>query len=110
MLSNRVQGQKAGGQAVLGGFDVETARNYFGRQLDSFVANSVTVPILEDGQRPFPAVFIRAPAVTAVLSPEVEILATVPAKPTDSERKGTAGHLLLLCGDRGVIFISSEQK
>jgi 5'-phosphate synthase pdxT subunit len=89
MMSNHVEGQKAGGQAVLGGFEISTARNYFGRQLDSFVADTLTVPALADGDRPFPAVFIRAPAVTAVHSPDVEVLASVPAKPTDAQHKGT---------------------
>jgi 5'-phosphate synthase pdxT subunit len=88
MLSEHVEGQKAGGQAVLGGLDVSTARNYFGCQLNSFVADTLTVPALEDGDtKPFPAVFIRAPAVTAVHSPNVEVLATVPAKPTDAQHK-----------------------
>lgn len=90
MLSEHVEGQKAGGQAVLGGLDVTTVRNYFGRQLDSFVADSFVVPVLEDGERrPFPAVFIRAPVVTATHSPDVEVLASVPAKPTDTGRQGT---------------------
>jgi 5'-phosphate synthase pdxT subunit len=96
MLSDHVEGQKAGGQAVLGGFEISTARNYFGRQVDSFVADTITVPALPDGDRPFPAVFIRAPAVTAVHSPDVEILASVPAKPSDTDRKGTRTRARLL--------------
>jgi hypothetical protein len=118
MMSDQVEGQKAGGQAVLGGLEVTTARNYFGRQLDSFVADSVTVPALEDGARPFPAVFIRAPVVTAIHSADVEVLASVPAKPTDPERKGTMttrprllelflrwlnATLTVACGDRRVV-------
>ena len=45
--------------------DITVERNAFGRQVDSFVADLV-VPELENGQDdPFPAVFIRAPRLTA---------------------------------------------
>ncbi|KAL6075075.1 Senecionine N-oxygenase [Balamuthia mandrillaris] len=33
LLSNHVEGQKEGGQAVLGGLEVSCSRNYFGRQV-----------------------------------------------------------------------------
>jgi 5'-phosphate synthase pdxT subunit len=52
--------------------DVTVDRNAFGRQRDSFEA-LVDVAGLDD---PFPAVFIRAPAVTET-GPDVSVLATV---------------------------------
>ena len=81
LLAEQATGQKRGGQALIGGLDVTVNRNYFGRQVDSFEAE-MDVPVL--GDRPFHAVFIRAPAITAV-PPDVETLATVAALDNDSE-------------------------
>jgi len=64
-----------GGEPMFGLLDIEVRRNAYGRQLDSFEAD-LAVPTL--GPEPFHAVFIRAPAVTAV-GPGVEVLATDPA-------------------------------
>lgn len=61
------------GQPLIAALDVKVRRNAFGRQVDSFEAD-LTVPILTEPQRPFRAVFIRAPLVTTV-GPGVEILA-----------------------------------
>jgi 5'-phosphate synthase pdxT subunit len=58
-------------QPLLGLMDVRVARNAFGRQVDSFEAD-LSVPAL--GERPFPAVFIRAPLIEQV-GPDVEVLA-----------------------------------
>ncbi len=82
LLAERATGQKLGGQALIGGLDVTVNRNYFGRQVDSFEAD-LDVPVL--GDTPFHAVFIRAPAITAVAE-DVETLATVASLPdgTDS--------------------------
>ena len=56
----------------LGLLDVTVDRNAFGRQVDSFEAD-----VAVDGlDAPFPAVFIRAPVVTAT-GPDVERLAAV---------------------------------
>ncbi len=44
----------------LGGMDITVARNVYGRQQESFVAE---FPIPELGGPPFPGVFIRAPGV-----------------------------------------------
>ena len=60
-------------QELIGGLDVTVRRNAFGRQIDSFEAD-LDIPAL--GERPFRAVFIRAPRVDAV-GAEVEILARV---------------------------------
>ena len=73
LLAENATGQKLGGQALIGGLDVTVNRNYFGRQVDSFEAN-LDVPAL--GDTPFHAVFIRAPAITAVAE-GIETLATV---------------------------------
>ncbi len=81
LLAEDATGQKLGGQALIGGLDVTVNRNYFGRQVDSFEAE-LNVPAL--GEDPFHAVFIRAPAITAV-TPGVETLATVAAAGAEDE-------------------------
>ncbi|MBL8154824.1 MAG: pyridoxal 5'-phosphate synthase glutaminase subunit PdxT [Anaerolineae bacterium] len=58
-------------QPILGLMDMQVNRNAFGRQIDSF---EVDLRISALGEKPFHAVFIRAPAVTAV-GPGVEVLA-----------------------------------
>jgi 5'-phosphate synthase pdxT subunit len=63
LLAERATGQKQGGQPLIGGLNVTVNRNYFGRQVDSFEAD-LLVPAL--GETPIHAVFIRAPAITAV--------------------------------------------
>ena len=73
LLAERAEGQKQGGQPLLGGLDVTVNRNYFGRQVDSFETD-LLVPLW--GDAPFHAIFIRAPAIMAV-GPMVEILAHV---------------------------------
>ncbi|MCG6893394.1 MAG: pyridoxal 5'-phosphate synthase glutaminase subunit PdxT [Desulfobacteraceae bacterium] len=51
------------GEPLLGLMDICVERNAFGRQTDSFTA-ALPVPALEQGvERPFPAVFIRAPII-----------------------------------------------
>jgi pyridoxal 5'-phosphate synthase pdxT subunit len=77
LLAERAEGQKQGGQPLLGGLDVTVNRNYFGRQVDSF-ETILDVPAL--GPEPIPAVFIRAPAITEV-GPEAEGLAELPGAP-----------------------------
>jgi 5'-phosphate synthase pdxT subunit len=51
--------------------DIAVTRNAFGRQVDSFEVD-LAVPVL--GEPPFPAVFIRAPAIKTVGS-HVAVLA-----------------------------------
>lgn len=58
-------------QPVLGLMDIQVNRNAFGRQVDSFEVE-LAVPAL--GDIPFPALFIRAPVITAV-EPGVTVLA-----------------------------------
>ena len=56
---------------MIGAIDIEITRNAFGRQIDSFETD---IPIPSFGERPFHAVFIRAPLITKT-GPGVEILA-----------------------------------
>ncbi len=64
-------------QPLLGLMDITVERNAFGRQVESFIVE-LTIPALADGaQRPFPAVFIRAPLIERV-GPGVDVLARLP--------------------------------
>lgn len=58
---------------TLGALDIEVVRNAYGRQVQSFEAD-LDVPAL--GQKPFHAIFIRAPVVGEV-GAGVEVLATL---------------------------------
>ena len=53
--------------------DIRVRRNAFGRQVDSFEAD-VSVPAL--GEKPFPSIFIRAPAIEE-MGPDVKPLANL---------------------------------
>ncbi|MFN2556248.1 MAG: pyridoxal 5'-phosphate synthase glutaminase subunit PdxT [Nitriliruptorales bacterium] len=64
-------------QPLLGGLDLTTRRNAFGRQIDSFEAD-LEVDGLEGG--PVRAVFIRAPWIDRV-GEDVEVLAEVEGRP-----------------------------
>jgi 5'-phosphate synthase pdxT subunit len=65
---------RAQAQPLLGLMDLTVRRNAFGTQLDSF-ETELDIPVL--GPEPVPAVFIRAPVVSAV-GPEVEVLSRLP--------------------------------
>ena len=54
--------------------DIVVKRNAFGRQIDSFEA-ALPIPVL--GDKPFPAIFIRAPFIEEAHAP-VETLARLP--------------------------------
>ena len=56
---------------------VTVQRNAYGRQLGSFTTRGDF-----DGKHDFPMTFIRAPAITGVLSPDVEELSTFEGRPT----------------------------
>jgi 5'-phosphate synthase pdxT subunit len=68
-------------QLALGALDIDVRRNGYGRQVDSFETD-LDIPALHDGgaaaapQRPFHAVFIRAPRVVRV-GPEAQVLASI---------------------------------
>jgi pyridoxal 5'-phosphate synthase pdxT subunit len=61
-------------QPLLGLMDVTVQRNAFGRQVDSFEANLNIKGV--DGNKPFHAIFIRAPLIESV-GDGVEVLARV---------------------------------
>jgi 5'-phosphate synthase pdxT subunit len=60
-------------QPILGLMDIRVNRNAFGRQIDSFETD---LPITGLGDKPFHAVFIRAPVISEA-GPEVEVLAAL---------------------------------
>ena len=73
MLSDRAEGAKEGGQALLGGMDCKVHRNFFGSQMASFEAplvlkdealrKLVLGSRAKDATASFTGVFIRAPAI-----------------------------------------------
>ncbi|HSP60541.1 MAG TPA: pyridoxal 5'-phosphate synthase glutaminase subunit PdxT [Ornithinimicrobium sp.] len=66
-------------QQTFGGIDMTVRRNAFGRQVDSFESD-LHVEGIDDPDRPFRAVFIRAPWVER-LGEAVEVLARVDGHP-----------------------------
>lgn len=99
-LANTVDGQKKGGQRLVGGMDLTVRRNFFGSQVDSFQTELDTE--IAPGRK-VPAVFIRAPAILAT-GPRVQVLASVPLDPEqDGAAPKTApvavqdGNLLGIC-------------
>lgn len=77
LLADRIEGGRSGGQALIGGLDVTVNRNHFGRQIDSF-RQEIDMTASGLGPAPYPAVFIRAPVISAC-GPETQRLATLPA-------------------------------
>jgi len=75
MLADRIEGGTRD-QQTLGGLDVVVRRNAFGRQVDSFEGDLAFVGF----DRPFHALFIRAPWVDKA-GEHVEVLATVTTGP-----------------------------
>jgi 5'-phosphate synthase pdxT subunit len=73
LLSNDVLGQKTSGQQLIGGIDMTSTRNHYGRQDCSFECK-LDVPAL--GKSPIEATFIRAPGVARV-GEKVQVLAQV---------------------------------
>jgi 5'-phosphate synthase pdxT subunit len=66
-------------QPLLNIMDITVERNAFGRQVDSFEVDLV-VPALVDPDRPYHAIFIRAPLIESV-GDNVEILARLENSP-----------------------------
>lgn len=76
LAKNCTAGQKEGGQALIGGLDVEVHRNFFGSQIHSFEASLKCPDALPDApgfDRTFRAVFIRAPGIVSH-GEQVEVL------------------------------------
>ena len=78
MLADRIADARPD-QETLGGLDITVRRNAFGRQVDSFETD-LHVEGLDDADRPFRAVFIRAPWVER-LGDDVEVLARADGHP-----------------------------
>jgi len=72
MLAKDVQGQKLGGQGLIGSMDISVHRNYFGRQRSSFEIDlDINFPDLTcSSGGAFPGIFIRAPAILSVVKNE----------------------------------------
>ncbi|WP_137289422.1 pyridoxal 5'-phosphate synthase glutaminase subunit PdxT [Natronorubrum halophilum] len=95
----------------LGLVDVAVERNAFGRQKDSFEA-----PLSVDGladDEPYPAVFIRAPAIDDVGDGNAEVLASWDGRPVavrDGPVVGTAFHPELTPDSRihGLAFFEND--
>lgn len=64
-------------QPLLKAMDITVERNAFGRQADSFITD-LKIQGISDSERPFRAVFIRAPLIASV-GESVDILAELPA-------------------------------
>ena len=74
-------------QPLLGVMDIEVQRNAFGRQIDSFTENIVVDPFRCKGEKPFPAVFIRAPRIIAV-NGQASVIARLKNKTAVAAREG----------------------
>ena len=85
ILMAREVGDGLPGQPLLELMDVRVRRNAYGRQVDSFEAE-LRVPLL--GERPFRAVFIRAPVIEGI-GKGVEILAQLEDGPPVAVQQGT---------------------
>ena len=79
LLAKEVYDAKVGKveQPLIGVMDIKIARNYYGRQKDSFEVD-LSIPVL--GDKPFRGVFIRAPAIESVGS-NVKVLASYEGLP-----------------------------
>jgi pyridoxal 5'-phosphate synthase pdxT subunit len=73
-LAKRVFNSQESLLEPLGVMDIAVKRNAFGRQVDSFEAD-LSLPAL--GEKPFHAVFIRAPFIDRV-GPQVKVMASLP--------------------------------
>lgn len=94
LLSNDIEGHD---QPRLGLLNATVRRNAFGRQVDSFEC-ALPLPMLEEGDKPFPAVFIRAPLILRA-GEGVEVLARVGQKTGQESGSGEVvavrqGHIL----------------
>jgi 5'-phosphate synthase pdxT subunit len=74
-------------QPLLELMDITVERNAFGRQVESFEAD-IEVAGIEDAERPFHAIFIRAPLIVRA-GPDVTVMASVTA-----DRDGAAPRIV----------------
>lgn len=83
-LAKEVSNSESSALETLALMDVKVRRNAFGRQVDSF-ETELLVPAL--GDKPFAAVFIRAPVVEEA-GPQVEVLSRLPDGAAVAVRQG----------------------
>lgn len=81
LLSSNATHTKTDGQELLGGLAITVERNAFGSQKNSFVTR---LNFDNNPQHLYPAMFIRAPVITAIHSTDVQILASLSVE--DSKR------------------------
>eukprot|EP01033_Poteriospumella_lacustris_P019333 gene19333-13981_t len=110
LLSNHAVKQKEGGQALLGGLDVQVCRNFFGSQLYSDALDikmEIEDALLSnDSSDPIRGVFIRAPAILTA-GEGVEVIASLEAKPHVS---ATAEVLKVVASSDGKIEMTADGK
>lgn len=70
-------------QPLLGLMNITVARNAFGRQVDSF-ETELSISVLEEPERPFRMVFIRAPLIASV-GKNVQVLARLAISDEDEQ-------------------------
>ncbi|CAG8556055.1 8793_t:CDS:2 [Funneliformis caledonium] len=75
LLANEANKTKKGGQSLIGGLDITVNRNQFGSQIDSFESALRIENVTTSSDHLFPAVFIRAPIISSINSPDIEVLA-----------------------------------
>ena len=73
LMAKQISGNTTHSLALM---DITVKRNAFGRQVDSF-ETKLEIPVL--GEKPFPAVFIRAPVIESY-EKDVEVLACLDEK------------------------------
>ncbi|TYZ68846.1 hypothetical protein PybrP1_001846 [[Pythium] brassicae (nom. inval.)] len=81
LLAQSAKHAEEGGQTLIGGIDVQVSRNFFGAQVRSFELPVDGPPGFRD--RPYNAVFIRAPAIVSVGESIEELSRIRSAKPAD---------------------------
>lgn len=95
LLAKEATGSKKGGQQLLNALDVVVNRNQFGSQKESF-NTLLHLPELV-GEVPFNAVFIRAPVIAEIKSPNVKIVGRLEKKQGQTEAETAVaviqGHL-----------------
>ncbi|RIB02038.1 PdxT/SNO family [Gigaspora rosea] len=98
LLANKANKTKKGGQSLIGGLDITVNRNEFGSQINSFESAIQIQHITTSSSDLFPAVFIRAPIISSINSPDVAVLARLQCNTVETDVSAIVavkqGHLL----------------
>jgi 5'-phosphate synthase pdxT subunit len=91
ILLSEVEAQRVGGQQLLGGINITSKRNRWGRQSESFIC-LLDAPAINKGdeRKPAQALFIRAPGIVRV-GEGVEVIAYIPADVIAEHEKNIGG-------------------